>query len=79
MIKYCFDAPTSHKIVVFVTDVLAKAAKALVTGLIGLITEVKDFINTIPEETIDCLGHQQEIYALGFKYNIDGSTDFKAL
>ena len=59
MIKYCFDAATSHKIVVFVTDVLAKAAKASVTDLIALIAEVKDFITTIPEETIDCLGRQQ--------------------
>lgn len=25
------------------------------------------------------MGRQQEIYALGFKYNIDGSTDFQAL
>ena len=59
MIKYCFDAATSHKIVVFVTDALAKAAKASVTDLIALIAEVKDFITTIPEATIDCLGRQQ--------------------
>lgn len=48
MIKYCFDTPTSHKIVVFVTDVLAKAAKASVTDLVKLITEIKDFVTTIP-------------------------------
>lgn len=61
MIKYCFDTPTSHKIVVFVTDVLARAAKASVTDLVKLIAEVKDFATAIPEETIDCLGRQQEI------------------
>lgn len=79
MVKYCFDEPTSHNIVQFIGDVLEKAAKGSVADLLKLIQMIKDFGSTIPPETVDCLGRNQEIYALGFKYNIDGSTDFQAL
>jgi hypothetical protein len=79
MVKYCFDAPTSRHIVVFLTDVLERAARGSVADLLKLIQLIKDFGATIPPETIDCLGRNQEIYALGFKYNIDGSTDFQGL
>lgn len=79
MIKYCFEADTSHNIVVFLGQVLEKAAKGSVADLLQVIQLVKTFGSTIPDATIDCLGRSQEIYTIGFKYNIDGSTDFEAL
>jgi hypothetical protein len=79
MVKYCFDEPTSHRIVVFIGEAAEKAAKGSVGDLLKLIELIKEFGSTIPPETIDCLGRNQEVYALGFKYNIDGSTDFQGL
>lgn len=79
MIKYCFDDEVSHQIVIFTTQILAKAAKASITDLLQIIKIVREFSRTIPEETIDCLGRCEQIRTLGYKYDIDGSTDFLEL
>ena len=76
MTKYCFDDEVSHEIVVFTTEILAKAAKASITDLLQVIKLMREFSKTIPDETIDCLGRCEQIRTLGFKYDIDGSTDF---
>jgi hypothetical protein len=79
MIKYCFDEPTSHRIVVFITEILERAAKGSVADLLKIIQLIKEFGGAIGESTLDCLGRNQEIYRLAFKYDIDASTDFQAL
>ncbi len=50
MVRYCFDGPTSHKIVVFATEILERAAKASVTELIQIVFEIKDVIQRNPGE-----------------------------
>lgn len=37
MVKYCFDEPTSHRIVVFIGEALEKAARGNVADLLKLI------------------------------------------
>ncbi len=76
MTKYCFDDEVAHEIVVFTTQILAKAAKASITDLLQIVKIMREFSKTIPDETIDCLGRCEQIHTLGFKYDIDGSTDF---
>lgn len=37
MIRYCFDEPTSHRIVVFIGEMLDRAAKGSVADLLKII------------------------------------------
>ena len=56
----CIDDDTAHKIVVFIGDILEKAAKGSVSDLIQIITLVKDFGNQIPQSVKDCLDGNAE-------------------
>jgi hypothetical protein len=71
----CIDDDTAHKIVIFVGEALAKAAKGSVTDLIQLISLVKAFGDQIPQSVKDCLDGNAEGKALGLKYGIDDTTD----
>jgi len=71
----CSDAATQHSIVLFIGDVLKKAAAGSVTDLIKVIALIKDFINGLPDSTKTCLANNAELKTLGLKYGIDDSTD----
>ena len=75
----CGDDDTNHRIVVFITDSLQKAAKGSVADLISLITELKKFLSSIPQPVIDCLSTNTDLKALGLKYGIDDTTDSAAI
>eukprot|EP00178_Gracilaria_changii_P002163 TRINITY_DN13231_c0_g1_i2.p1 TRINITY_DN13231_c0_g1~~TRINITY_DN13231_c0_g1_i2.p1 ORF type:complete len:132 (+),score=27.12 TRINITY_DN13231_c0_g1_i2:126-521(+) len=71
----CIDDATAHKIVVFIGQVLEKAAKGSISDITSLIQMIKDFGNQIPQSVKDCLDGNAEFKALGLKYGIDDSTD----
>lgn len=75
----CIDDDTAHKIVVFLGQVLEKAAKGSVKDITGLVSLIKDFGNQIPQSVKDCLKDNAEFAALGLKYGIDDKTDTSAL
>jgi hypothetical protein len=65
--------------VLFIGEVLEKAAKGSVSDLISLKKLVQDFGNQIPQPVKDCLDGNKEFEALGLKYGIDNNTDSAAL
>ena len=71
----CIDDATAHKIVVFIGQVLEKAAKGSVSDIIGLVQMIKDFGDQIPQSVKDCLNGNEEFKALGKKYGIDDDTN----
>ena len=71
----CIDDATAHKIVVFIGQVLDKAAKGSVSDLMSLVDLIKKFGDEIPQSVKDCLNGNAEFKALGLKYGIDDSTD----
>ena len=75
----CFDDATAHKVVVFVGQVLEKAAKGSISDLLGLKDLIQEFGNSIPESVKTCLDGNAEFKALGLKYGIDDNTDTSAL
>jgi len=75
----CIDDATAHKLVVFIGEVLEKAAKGSVTDLVQLINLIKGFGDQIPQSVKDCLDGNAEFKALGLKYGIDDSTDTSAI
>ena len=75
----CFDDATAHKTVVFVGQILDKAAKGSISDLLSLKQLVEDFGNSIPEAVKTCLNGNAEFKALGLKYGIDDHTDTDAL
>jgi len=75
----CIDDTTAHKIVVFIGDVLEKAAKGSVSDLIALKSLIEDFGNQIPQSVKDCLDGNSEFDALGRKYGITPDTNSSAL
>lgn len=75
----CFDDATAHKTVVFVGQLLQKAAAGSPTDIINAIQMTKDFIDTIPQPVKDCLDGNQEALALAAKYGIDDKTNFTEL
>ena len=66
----CIDEDTAHLIVVFIGDVLAKAAKGSVTDLIALKNQIQAFGDKIPQPVKDCLDGNAELDALGAKYGL---------
>ncbi len=49
MVKYCFDEYSmSHTTVLFVTDVLARAARASSKDLVQIVNDVKAFGSQLP-------------------------------
>jgi hypothetical protein len=71
----CIDDATAHKIVVFIGEVLEKAAKGSVSDLIGLVNLIKGFGDQIPQTVKDCLAGNQELETLGYKYGVTPTTD----
>jgi hypothetical protein len=75
----CIDDATAHKIVVFIGEILEKAAKGSITDLVQLVNLIKAFGDQIPQSVKDCLDGNAEFKALGLKYGIDDATDTSAL
>eukprot|EP00178_Gracilaria_changii_P002294 TRINITY_DN13394_c0_g1_i2.p1 TRINITY_DN13394_c0_g1~~TRINITY_DN13394_c0_g1_i2.p1 ORF type:complete len:171 (+),score=18.72 TRINITY_DN13394_c0_g1_i2:2-514(+) len=75
----CLDDTTAHNIVVFMGDLLQKAARGSITDLINLLPEIQKFLNSIPEPVTTCLQNNQEVEALGLKYGINDQTDPNAI
>ena len=75
----CIDDDTAHKIVVFIGQLLDKAAKGSISDLTSISQLVKDFGKEIPQSVKDCLDGNAEFKTLGLKYGIDDSTDTSAL
>ena len=71
----CLDDATAHKIVVFMGDLLQKAAKGSLQDLINLIPTIQKFLDSIPEPVKTCLNGNKEAEALGLKYGITPDTD----
>ena len=78
-IVQCGNDTTNHKTVVFIGKILNDLAKAGPTDIPKIIQEVKDFGNSLPEETKQCLADNQELKTLGLKYGIDDKTDPDAI
>jgi hypothetical protein len=75
----CIDDATAHKIVVFIGEILEKAAKGSVTDLVQIVNLIKAFGDQIPQSVKDCLDGNAEFKALGLKYGINDATDTSAL
>jgi CRISPR/Cas system-associated endonuclease Cas3-HD len=75
----CIDDATAHKIVVFIGEILEKAAKGSISDLIQLVNLIKAFGDQIPQSVKDCLDGNKEFESLGLKYGIDNNTDTSAL
>ena len=71
----CFDDDSAHKTVVFVGQLLDKAAKGSPSDITAIAQMIKDFGNSIPQPVKDCLNDNAELKALGLKYGIDDKTD----
>ena len=56
----CIDDTTAHKLVVFIGDVLEKAARGSPTDITKLIDEIKAFGDQIPQSVKDCLNGNAE-------------------
>lgn len=55
----CLDDATAHKVVVFIGELLEKAAKGSVKDLLELKTLVENFGKDIPQSVKDCLDGNQ--------------------
>ena len=75
----CLDDATAHKIVIFIGDVLEKAAKGSPSDINKLVQEIKDFGDQIPQSVKDCLDGNEEFKELGKKYGIDDSSNSSAI
>ncbi len=71
----CFDDDTAHKTVLFIGQVLNKAAKGSISDLLALKQLIEDFGNQIPEAVKTCLNGNAEFEALGLKYGVTNTTD----
>jgi len=75
----CIDDTTAHKIVLFVGEVLEKAAKGSIADLVKLVDLINNFGDQIPKSVKDCLHGNKEFESLGFKYGIKDDTDKSAI
>ena len=75
----CIDDATAHKIVVFIGQILEKAAKGSVSDLISLKNLIEDFGKQIPQSVKDCLDGNAEFETLGKKYGITPDTNSSAI
>jgi carbon monoxide dehydrogenase subunit G len=75
----CIDDATAHKIVVFLGQLLEKAAKGSPSDISQIVSMVKAFGDQIPQSVKDCLKGNQEFDTLGRKYGITPETDTSAL
>ena len=75
----CIDDDTAHKIVVFIGQLLEKAAKGSISDLLSLKDLIEKFGDQIPDTVKKCLDGNAEFTALGVKYGITNTTDKDAL
>lgn len=71
----CIDDDTAHKIVVFIGQVLDKAAKGSISDLLALKDLIQKFGDQIPDSVKNCLKDNAEFTALGVKYGVTNTTD----
>src|SRR5690349_6087532 len=71
----CFDDDTAHKVVVFIGQVLDKAAKGSISDLLALKDLIEKFGDSIPDSVKKCLNGNAEFTALGLKYGVTNTTD----
>ena len=71
----CIDDDTAHKMVVFIGQVLEKAAKGSISDLIALKDIIQKFGDQIPDAVKNCLKDNAEFTALGVKYGVTNTTD----
>jgi len=71
----CFDNDTAHKLVVFIGQVLDKAARGSISDLLSLKDLIEQFGNQIPDSVKTCLNGNAEFTALGVKYGVTNTTD----
>jgi len=71
----CIDNDTAHKLVVFIGQILDKAAKGTISDLLALKTLIEQFGDSIPESVKTCLNGNAEFTALGVKYGVTNTTD----
>jgi hypothetical protein len=71
----CFDDDSAHKTVVFIGELLDKAAHGSVQDLINLKDLVQKFSDSLPQSVKDCLNGNEEVKNLGKKYGIDDTTE----
>lgn len=71
----CIDDDTAHKIVVFIGQVLEKAAKGSISDLLALKDLIEKFGDQIPDSVKNCLKDNAEFTALGVKYGVTNTTD----
>jgi hypothetical protein len=71
----CIDDDTAHKIVVFIGQVLEKAAKGSISDLLSLKDLIEKFGDQIPDSVKNCLKDNAEFTALGVKYGVTNTTD----
>ena len=65
----CIDDTSAHQIVVFIGQVLDKAAKGSLSDLLSLPKLIKDFGNTLNPAVGDCLDGNAELDTISVKYN----------
>jgi hypothetical protein len=69
----CIDDVSAHKIVVFIGEVLDKAAKGSLSDLLSLPQLIKNFGNSLNPAVGQCLDGNAEFTSLGDKYNLTGA------
>jgi hypothetical protein len=67
----CASDDSTHKIVAFIGKALDKAAKGSISDLISLISDVKNFVNSLPPSELDCTSNNPEALSLLPLYHID--------
>jgi len=69
----CIDDVSAHKIVVFIGELLDKAAKGSLSDLLSLPQLIKDFGNSLNPAVGQCLDGNAELTSLTDKYNLTGA------
>ena len=70
----CFSDPTAHKLVIFIGEILEKAARGSVKDIIQLKDLIEKFGDQIPESEKKSLDESPELEKLKAKYPIDDKT-----
>ena len=70
----CIDDASAHQIVVFIGQVLDKAAKGSLSDLLSLPKLIKDFGNSLNPAVGECLDGNAELDAIGLKYNPNNAS-----
>jgi hypothetical protein len=65
----CIDDTSAHQIVVFAGQLLDKASKGSLSDLLSLQKLIEDFGNNLNPAVGECLDGNEELAAIGLKYN----------